>query len=159
MKKRLRSSVLVGQPSHLTVGSCSSQSREVKSCGPSGSQDLAFLRSFTPGPLAQLVASRKAACNLRATGRPQEGVNCGSRSALGLLGVTPSLLAIQHRQQKMLICRYFKPSSGPEPPTPPDHDFVFSGGFEDAGFPPSFPWIYAPSGLLSTSSSRCPGRL
>ena len=35
-----------------------------------------------------------------------------------LLRVTPSLLAIQHRQQTMLICTDFKPSGGLEPPTP-----------------------------------------
>jgi hypothetical protein len=45
-----------------------------------------------------------------------------------------------------------------ERPTITIEDFVFSGGFEEAGFPPCFPWIYAPSGLLSTSSSSCPGR-
>jgi hypothetical protein len=30
---------------------------------------------------------------------------------------------------------------------PPYHgEFVFSGGFEGAGFPPCLPWMYAPSG-------------
>jgi hypothetical protein len=43
-------------------------------------------------------------------------------------------------------------------PPPYHRGFVFSGGFEEAGFPPCFPWIYEPSGLLSTSSSSCPGR-
>jgi hypothetical protein len=32
--------------------------------------------------------------------------------------MTPSLPAIQHRQQKMPLCRYFKPSDGLEPSTP-----------------------------------------
>ena len=37
--------------------------------------------------------------------------------SLASLTVTP-LPVIQHRQQKMLICRYFKPSDGLEPSTP-----------------------------------------
>ena len=38
--------------------------------------------------------------------------------ALGSAGLTPSLIPIQHRQQKQVICRYFKPSDGLEPSTP-----------------------------------------
>ena len=42
--------------------------------------------------------------------RPTEG----AEGLPGVRLVTPSLPAIQHRQQKMLICRYFKPSDGLE---------------------------------------------